>query len=298
MLEERLDRYLIRIGLARSRREAREMVERGLVKIGGRMPRKGQMVGAGDAVEVEPASEAVALEPDSNVSAGILFEDEAVLVVNKPGGTACHPLHPGERGTVMNGVVARYPETAIVGDKALEGGLIHRLDNGTSGALLIARKDEAFLALRRAIRSGMVTRRYLALVNGHLTRSMKIDAPVAHHPKSARKMVVAKDDTEARRLRARQATSSVEPIEEIGPFTMVRVTPATGSRHQIRIHLASAGYPIVGDSLYGGPSASQLEAGRFCLHLSEIAFESPASGRVHVEAPLPGELRAVLARAQ
>lgn len=274
------------------------MVERGLVKIGGRIPRKGEMVGAGDAVEVEPSSEALALEPDSNVSVEILFEDDAMLVVNKPGGMACHPLRPGERGTVMNGVVARYPETAIVGDKPLEGGLIHRLDNGTSGALLIARNDEAFLELRRAIRSGMVKRRYLALVNGHLTRSMKLDAPVAHHPKNARKMVVAEDDTEARRLRARHAISQVEPIEEIGACTMVRVTPATGSRHQIRVHLAGAGYPIVGDSLYGGPATSRLEAGRFWLHLSEIEFESPASGRVQVEAPLPGELRVLLARAQ
>ncbi len=120
----------------------------------------------------------------------ILHEDAAVLVVNKPGDMPCHPLDAGERDTVMNAVVARFPEIATVGEKPLEGGLVHRLDNGTSGALLIARNRGAFEKLRDAIRAGRISRRYEALVAGAVEDKIQIDTPIAHHPKNARKMVV------------------------------------------------------------------------------------------------------------
>lgn len=291
---ERLDLYLIRMGFASSRREAREMVGRGCVRVNGRKPGKATLVGGEDVVEVEALPSARPIEPEPEARLDVLFEDEALLVVNKPGAVPCHPLRPGERGTVMNAVVARYPETASAGDKPTEGGLVHRLDNGTSGALVVARTSAAFEALRRAIRSGTIRRRYLALILGHPKHAMTLDAPVAHHPKSARRMVVAASDTEAHKLRARPALSRVEPLRPVGPFSLVQVIPATGARHQIRVHLAAAGFPIVGDTLYGGPSMPGLEPGRFWLHLEEIEMESPVGGRIKVNAALPADLRDVL----
>ena len=284
---ERLDHYLVRTGHAASRRNAREMVARGAVTLNGRRGIKGALVHAGDNVEVEATSDLAAIEPDPGAALEVLFEDAALIVVNKPGGVPCHPLRPGERGTVMNAVVARFPETARIGDKPIEGGLIHRLDNGTSGALMIARTDDALTTLRGALRSGAIKRKYLALVKGNLQEPLTLSAPIAHHQKNPRKMVVVSDDQRTR-YAGRHALTRVEPIRRIGEFTLVAAIPSSGVRHQIRVHLANAGYPIVGDELYGGPRAS-FGAERFLLHLSEIELKSPASSEVKITAPLPDE---------
>jgi 23S rRNA pseudouridine1911/1915/1917 synthase len=286
---ERLDHYLVRTGHAASRRDAREMVARGAVMLNGRRGIKGAVVRAGDNVEVEAPPALAAIEPDPDARVEVIFEDAALIVVNKPGGMPCHPLRPGERGTVMNAVVARFPETAALGDKSIEGGLIHRLDNGTSGALMIARTADAFALLRLALRSDAVKRKYLALVSGNLKAPLSLSAPIAHHPKNPRKMIVASDEADVAKLAARPALTRVEPTRRVGNFTLVSVMPSSGVRHQIRVHLASAGFPIVGDDLYGG-APSDLRPGRFWLHLSEIEFDSPASGATRVSAPMPPEL--------
>jgi 23S rRNA pseudouridine1911/1915/1917 synthase len=279
---ERLDHYLVRTGHAASRRDAREMVARGAVLLNGRR-----------GIEVEPPSTLAAIEPDDRNDLELLFEDPALVIMNKPGGIPCHPLRPGERGTVMNAMTARFPESAAVGDKPVEGGLIHRLDNGTSGALMIARTADAFATLRRAIRSGAIKRKYLALVAGNLRTTLNLEAPIAHHPKNPRRMIVVSEESEVAKLAARPAITRVEPVRRVGDFSLVAVTPSTGMRHQIRVHLAHAGFPIAGDVLYGGvPSASLT--GRFWLHLAEMEFESPASGVRKVSAPLPAELAKLL----
>jgi 23S rRNA pseudouridine1911/1915/1917 synthase len=286
---ERLDHYLVRTGHAASRRDAREMVARGAVLLNGRRGIKGAVVRAGDNVEVEAPPALAAIEPHPEAHVEVLFEDAALIVVNKPGGVPCHPLRPGERSTVMNAVVARFPETAAVGDKPIEGGLIHRLDNGTSGALMIARTADAFGVLRSAIRSGAIKRKYLALVSGNVKAPLSLSTPIAHHPKNPRKMIVASDEAESAKFAARPALTRVEPTRRVGNFTLVSVMPSSGVRHQIRVHLASAGFPIVDDDLYGG-APSDLGSGRFWLHLSEIEFDSPASGATKVSAPMSPEL--------
>ena len=269
------------------------MVARGAVRLNGRRAVKAAIVRAGDNVEVEASPPLAAIEPEPEKAIEVLFEDAAVVVVNKLGGVPCHPLRPGERGTVMNAVVARFPEIAMVGYKPIEGGLIHRLDNGTSGALLIARSIEAFSILRPAIRSGAIKRKYLALVAGDVKTPLNLNTPIAHHPKNPRKMIAASDESDTWRVAARPAVSKIEPIKRIGNFTLVSIIPSTGVRHQIRVHLASAGFPIVGDELYGGPSA-ELPAGRFWLHLSEMEFDSPVSGPMKVSAPIPKDLAALV----
>ena len=154
---------------------------------------------------------------------------------------------------------------------------------------MIARTADALTTLRGALRSGAIRRKYLALVNGNLKAPLTLDAPIAHHPKNPRKMIVVAKEAERAKLSARPALTRVEPIRRVGNFTLVAVMPSSGMRHQIRAHLASAGYPIVGDELYGGLVAS-LSAGRFWLHLSEIELESPASGAIKLFAPLPKDL--------
>jgi 23S rRNA pseudouridine1911/1915/1917 synthase len=293
-VKERLDHYLVRTGFAPSRRVAQELVARGMVRINGRRSKKSEIVGAEDRVEVAATSRRAAIEPNADLPLDVIHEDASVIVVNKPGGMPCHPLTAGERGTVMNAVVACFPEIATTGEKSLEGGLVHRLDNGTSGALLIARNRGTFEKLREAIRAGRIARRYEALVAGTIDRRIQIDTPIAHHAKNARKMVVG-DSTSANPKRAgRAATTIVEPIRRVGEYTLLSVTPKTGRRHQIRVHLASLGHPIVGDTLYGGPASASLAHGRFWLHLCDIAFDSPAVGHVKASAPMPSDLKKLL----
>lgn len=291
---ERLDQYLIRMGFADSRRAARELIDQRRVSVNGRRPHKGDVVGGEDRVEVTAQALAPALLPDAGVPIELLYSDAAVLVVNKPGLMPCHPLKRGETGTLMNGVVARFPEVAAAGQAEREGGLVHRLDNGTSGALLIARTLEAHVYLRRELRSGNITRRYQALVIGRLENELEIDEPIGHRRGGARRMNTLSARGTRIRGRARPASTRVEPLREVGRFTLLAVTPRSGSRHQIRVHLADAGYPIVGDSLYGAPPASGLPEGRFWLHLAQIEFDSPANGRTIVNAVLAAELQAVL----
>jgi 23S rRNA pseudouridine1911/1915/1917 synthase len=294
VIRERLDHYLVRLGFATSRRVAQELVERGMVRINGRRSRKSEIVGSGDVVEVAPIQKYSAIEANRDLTLVVLHEDAAVVVVNKPGGIPCHPLKPGERDTVMNAVVARFPDTAAAGDKPLEGGLVHRLDNGTSGALLIARNRATFEKLRESIRAGRIARRYEAIVVGALDEKIEIDVPIAHHAKNPRKMVVGDRDSTNPKRAGRSAMTMVEPMRRVGAFTLVSIVPKTGSRHQIRVHLADAGYPIVGDTLYGGPANEMLAHGRFWLHLCDIAFDSPAVGHVKVSAPIATDLEKLL----
>jgi 23S rRNA pseudouridine1911/1915/1917 synthase len=292
--KERLDHYLVRTGFATSRRVAQELVERGLVRINGRRSKKSEIVSAEDRIEVASTNRRAVIEPNGDLALEVLHQDAAMIVVNKPGGVPCHPIHSDERDTVMNAVVARFPEIATVGVKPLEGGLVHRLDNGTSGALLIARNRGTFDKLRDAIRAGRIARRYEALAAGALERKTEIDSPIAHHAKNARKMIVGDLSSANPKRAGRAASTVVEPLRRVGEFTLLSIAPKTGSRHQIRVHLASIRHPIVGDVLYGGPASEALAHGRFWLHLCDVAFDSPAVGHVKVTAPIPEDLKKLI----
>ena len=305
---ERLDLYLVRIGRATSRRRARELIASGRVRVNRRSSRKGQTLSPRDLVEVEYRAESAALTPNPELPLEVLFADESILIVNKPGLLPCHPLREGEIATLMNAVVARFPEAASVGPKPMEGGLVHRLDNGTSGAVMVALSHDGFTLLRSALRSGEIIRRYQALVQGRLDHALELTAPIAHDPRNRRKMIVVDDAKEAAQVGARPALTAAVPMRYAGPFTVLSVTPRSGNRHQIRAHLAWAGFPIVGDHLYGGPAMAGLASGRFFLHLEELkmphsfsysatqhASQTADSQLLVVQAPLPADLQAVLA---
>jgi len=304
---ERLDSYLVRQALAASRREARSLIAAGHVRVNGYRCAKGRILRAGDVVEVSTPPAAAALTPDFDQPLDVLYYDEDIAVVNKPGLLPCHPLRLQDRLTLMNSVVARFPQAAGVGNKELEGGLVHRLDNGTSGAIMVALNAESFTRLRTALKRGGILRRYVALAQGDVKNSLQLTAPIAHHPRNRRKMIAVHESSLADKLRARPASTAAAPIRRINGFTLLEVVPATGSRHQIRVHLADAGFPIAGDELYGGPAATALAPGRFFLHLSELCIprgikpgDAPAvqgesaSQLLEVVAPLPDDLQACI----
>jgi 23S rRNA pseudouridine1911/1915/1917 synthase len=294
---QRLDRLLVTRVRGMSRARARELTADGKVRINGRRSRKGDRVVAGDRVHVEaPPSPDVAATPDPDLPLRLVHEDARVVVVDKDPGVPSHPLRPGERGTVAQALLARYPEMADVGYGPREPGLVHRLDIDTSGLLVAARDAEAFAFLCRALREGAFDKRYVAVCAGRLGAPRLIDWPIATDKSDPRRVRVCRDAGEATRLRARRAETEVleaRPVEGLpgGPFTLVTVQARMARRHQVRAHLAALGHPLAGDTLYGGPSMPGLD--RHLLHAASLAFPHPDGGERKVTSPLPEDLKAL-----
>lgn len=260
------------------------------VRVDGKSPAKGQVLKGGEVLwlKEEPSSVLPALSPNPNLDLPILFEDEFLFAVNKPAGLPCLPLEAGEQDTVVQGVLARFPDQAKVDPENWEGGLIHRLDNETSGALLFAKTSEVKKRLSQLNQEGKISKEYLAWVDGVVEQDGVIDLPIAHHPKNPRKMVVALTEKEAKKFKARPALTQFQVLKKTPSHSLLRVGIHRGARHQIRIHLASKGHPVVGDSLYGPEQGENLH--RHLLHASEIFFHHPFGGKkIKILAPAPGD---------
>jgi 23S rRNA pseudouridine1911/1915/1917 synthase len=264
-----------------SRRLVRALVAEGAVLVNGRPARKGAHVVDGDVVELpEPAP--LAPEPDTPLR--VLYEDADVVAIDKPGGVRGHALDPRQRGTMAAALLARYPELADVAG-SLTAGLVHRLDTGTSGVLLAARSAAAHRELRAAFREHAVVKRYVAVVAGAPARGTLIEAPLAHDPGDRRRMRVATAGD-----RAWAARSEVVAVERHGERALIEVDIRTGVTHQVRVHLAHLGHPVVGDALYGGP-IGPLAPGRHALHAQRM--ELHARG-LRIEAEIPQDLLALV----
>jgi 23S rRNA pseudouridine1911/1915/1917 synthase len=294
----RLDVFLVRRVEGMSRAKARRMIEEGSVRVNGRRARKGSRVAGGERVQLDamPVPTDFPAELDFDLPLVVRYEDAHFVVADKPAGVPAHPLRPGERGTLAGALVARYPEMAHVGYAQREPGIVHRLDNETSGLLIAARSTRAFDALRALLVDGRIDKRYLALVVGEPGVRV-IDAPIAPHPSDPRRVYACLDPLDKRRGKAREATTEILRAERIGPdHTLLEVRASVALRHQIRAHLAAIGHPLVGDWLYGGPTIQGLP--RHFLHAARLAFDHPLERGEHVDvsSPLPAELAALLER--
>jgi 23S rRNA pseudouridine1911/1915/1917 synthase len=255
------------------------------VRIDGRRARKGDHAAAGARITVSqaPASDDALLPVKGEVeSIDVLYEDEWLVVLNKPPGMPSHPLAAAERGTLANVAVARFPECAGVADDPREAGLAHRLDRDTSGAIMVARDRPTWRAARALFGRGQIDKRYVALVDGVASRGESF-APL---------------DTRAGRAvidgAGLEAHTEWSVRERFEAHSLLEVTAHTGRMHQVRAHLADAGWPIAGDERYGGAPLAGL-VGHF-LHASSLDFEHPITAQpVRVVAPLPAERAAVLA---
>jgi 23S rRNA pseudouridine1911/1915/1917 synthase len=284
----RLDAFLATALPLLPRRLLRRIIAEGDVRVNGRHGAKGVRLRPGDLVTLPDVP--IALAPEPELALPIVYADEHLVAVDKPGGVRSHALDPRQRGTAAAFVLARYPETAFVGD-ALAPGLVHRLDTGTSGLLLAARTPEAHASLRAALRARAVDKRYLALVAGRADGidGARLDMSLMHDPRDARRMVPAVPSG-----RSWQAVTEVRVVRSARDRTLVEAHIPTGVTHQVRAHLAGAGHPVLNDLLYGGPPVD-LPAARHALHATALTFSHPASGEtVVIRSPLPPDLASLL----
>jgi 23S rRNA pseudouridine1911/1915/1917 synthase len=247
-------------------------------------------------IDVEDPLAAPLPEPGSPLS--VLLVGPRLVVVDKPAGVAVHPLAPGEGGTLANGVVARFPECASASPDPREAGAVQRLDVETSGCVAFARDREAWEELHAALRERRVEKVYLALVLGRVTAGGVISVPLAQRGGRvvAAPDALAEERLVAKGLRPRPAETRYEVERRFERHTLLRVRILTGVTHQIRAHLALAGHPVAGDTLYGGAAAALTGLGRHFLHAARLALDAPGSGRIEVESPLPAELASLLDR--
>jgi 23S rRNA pseudouridine1911/1915/1917 synthase len=238
---------------------------------------KSRRLGGGEEVEFDPPEAPPALAAEE-VGLGIPYEDEHLLVVDKPAGVVVHPSPGHATGTLVHGVLAHG---AAGGDEDRPG-IVHRLDRDTSGLLVVARADEAYERLQQLVREHGLERTYVALVRGRpRSRKGRIEAPIGRDRRDPTRQSLNTDSP-------RDAVTHFELLELIGQHALLSVDLETGRTHQIRVHLAAVGLPVVGDSVYGVPDPALC---RQFLHATRLAFAHPFTGtRVEVESPLPGEL--------
>jgi 23S rRNA pseudouridine1911/1915/1917 synthase len=273
----RLDRYLAGLSEIGSRSAAERLLEAGGVLVDGVPAAKSRKLAGGETVEFEPPPEAAGLAPEE-VPLGIAYEDEHLLVVDKPAGVVVHPSPGHPSGTVVQGMLAHG---AAGGDEERPG-IVHRLDRDTSGLLVVARSPEAHERLKRLVQRHALERTYLALARGRpRSRRGRIEAPIGRDRRDPTRQSLDTDNP-------RDAVTHFELLELIGQHALLRVDLETGRTHQIRVHLAAIGLPVVGDAVYGVPDPA---LGRQFLHATRLAFEHPfTSERVEIESPLPDEL--------
>jgi 23S rRNA pseudouridine1911/1915/1917 synthase len=289
---ERLDR-VVAIEADLTRTAASELVSSGAVQVNGKVITKpSARLAAGDAVVAELA----ALVDDSLVAEpavvfAVVYEDADIIVIDKPEGLVVHPGAGNKTGTLVHGLLARYPEIADVGEPDRPG-IVHRLDVGTSGLMMVARTDAAYEALVDAMSEREVSRQYRTLVWGTIAgEDGLIDAPIGRSERERTKMAIVADGREARtRFIVR------ERFQTPAPVTLLECHLETGRTHQIRVHLASIKHPVVGDTRYGRARPA-LDCPRPFLHAERLAFTHPISGEpMEFDSALPADLEAVLAR--
>lgn len=287
---KRLDKLVVENVTGLGRRRAAELFARGHVTVNGTVATKGQPAAPGCRVDVHlDGGASVPVEPDAPLT--VLLERPDLVVVDKPAGQPCAPLR-GEGGTLASALIARYPEMCLVGYSPREPGMLHRLDNDTSGLVVAARGPSAFDALRRALVAGAIDKRYLAIVEApNVPESGVIDAPIGPDPKGGAAVRVYSGDTPRS---ARSARTEFRVIER-GVRTLLEVRVSRAYRHQIRAHLAHAGLPILGDVLYGSPAARR-QASRHALHASHVAWAGDGTlAEFAATAPLPADLVSLMA---
>jgi 23S rRNA pseudouridine1911/1915/1917 synthase len=286
-----------------SRAQAKRWIEEGRVRLGGKSARASRICREGDRIEVDVPAPRPAKPLPESIPLEIIHEDRHLVVVNKPAGMVVHPAPGHPSGTLVNALLAHSRDLSGIGG-VVRPGIVHRLDKGTSGLLVVAKSDSAHQSLAAQFRDRSVTKRYVAIVHGTPPERLVIDRAIGRDPRHRTRI--------SSRARApRTATSELTRLERLPESALVEIRILTGRTHQIRVHLSEAGYPVVGDREYGGSRRgarprAQTSAAAFrllrdferpALHALELALVHPESGvRVRFQAPLPRDMAELLSK--
>jgi 23S rRNA pseudouridine1911/1915/1917 synthase len=290
----RLDLYLASRLPDLSRTRIQELIDQGRVHISERLARRAQRVMPGDIIDIEILPRPPLRAAPEEIPLDVLYEDEDLIVVNKPAGMVVHAGAGAARGTLVNALLHHFGKLSSLGGN-LRPGIVHRLDRGTSGAMVVARNDVAHRLLAEQFRSRAVSKTYVALLHGRISRDAgTIERPISRDPQRRTRMT-------ARLGHGRAAQTDWRVLLRLGNLSLIEAEPRTGRTHQIRAHFAAAGHPLVGDTLYGAPrqvragGASLNPLGRVFLHAARLSFAHPRTGAtIEVRAPLDPGLREYL----
>jgi len=284
----RLDAVVGAIEAVGSRAEAQRLIDAGRVTVDAQARPKRYLLAEGQRLEVRPTPMPTSTLVPEVVPMTVRYEDEHLLVVDKPAGVVTHPSAGHQEGTLVHGLLAH----AIAGGgDPTRPGIVHRLDRDTSGLLVVARSERAHRRLQKALRDRQVERHYTALLHGATPPALTVDRPIGRDRRIRTRMAI--DDVEGR-----TAVTHVRRLEDLGRFTLADVRLETGRTHQIRVHMESVGHPVVGDRVYGRREAN-LGLERQFLHAARLAFTHPETGEpIEVESPLPHDLELALRRAR
>lgn len=286
--DQRLDQFLTASIPDLSRSEAQRLIKAGEVLVNDKPSKPAYRLVVDDQIQVTiPPAEEETIEPE-NISLDVLYEDNDLAIVNKPAGMVVHPAFGNMSGTLVNAALARWPEMETVGGIE-RAGIVHRLDKDTSGVIVLAKTPQALEALQAQFKARTVSKRYLALVEGVPPSSTGlIEAPIGRDPKQRKRMAVVRN--------GREATTRYNLLEDFDSFSLLELELLTGRTHQIRVHLAWLGHPVVGDSVYGFRK-QRIRMKRLFLHAANLQIDSPSNGeRLEFEAPLPVGLEDTLAK--
>jgi 23S rRNA pseudouridine1911/1915/1917 synthase len=281
--DSRLDKYLARVLPHLSRAYLQKLIERGYVLVNGDITKASQRLNESDRITVElpPLADNPLAEP---IPLAIIYEDQDILVIDKPAGLTVHPAPGHLSHTLVNAILAHSPGLARCSEP-IRPGIVHRLDKDTSGLIVIAKNDAAREYIAAQFKSHTVTKGYLVLVKGRLSPEQgRIEAPIGRDPHRRQRMAIVEA--------GKQATTRYQIRRHLDGYTLVEVTPVTGRTHQIRVHLAAIGYPVVGDLTYGIKS-EHLD--RQFVHAYLLGFRLPSTGQyMEFTSPLPADLEHAL----
>ena len=287
---ERLDAFLARCAEGLSRSAAQKLIEEGAVKRNGKPGKKNDKLNVGDAIEYEiPEAKPVDIQP-TEMQLDIVYEDEDLLVINKPKGLVVHPAAGHQDDTLVNGLMHALGDDLSGINGELRPGIVHRIDKDTSGLLAVAKNDHAHLMLASQLKDHSMARTYEAIVCGSFREdSGTVDAPIGRHPSDRKKMCVTERNS-------KHAVTHWEVVARYRGYTHIRCRLETGRTHQIRVHMAHIGHPILGDLVYGRKKPV-LGQDSQCLHAGALCFSHPRDGRpVMVFAELPQYFKDVIAK--
>ncbi len=279
----RLDKYVAERCPELSRTQTQKLVADGYIMVNDHMAKAGLKLNIGDRIDITvPPSPPSPLSPEA-IPLNIIYEDDDLLVIDKPAGLTIHPAPGHYTHTLVNAILSHLSDT----DNSLRPGIVHRLDKDASGVMVVAKNSAAQANLINQFKARSVVKAYLVLVKGHLTpEDGTIEAPIGRDPRNRKRMAVVAEG------KGREARTQYHVIKYIGDYTLLEVRPETGRTHQIRVHLSAIGYPVVGDSVYGVRSA---EVPRLFLHASHLGFRLPSTDKyVEFESKLPQDLEQAL----